>query len=181
MSKTTVYAMGTGKIHTAPKVANPLDGIWTASMVSLRGTLAINQEEGETKEVFIDQSDSPIMMIHASGKVVITFNAPNTAKAQWESLFATAAVSAPATTTEMATALGAMDAIGVKVQHKAKDDMLMVEMKEGGQRFIFPFVDWVSSFAKEDDDNPTLFRITITVLANPETDSYDFIVLNPSA
>lgn len=179
MSKPTVYAIGTGIISTAPKVANPLDGVWTQSLVSLRNTFSITQEEGETTEVYIDQKDAPIVVVHSTGKVTVTFNAPNTAISQWEKLFKTAVVAAPATTTETAVALGAMDAIGVKLEHKSLDDMLMVEMKEGGQRFIFPFLDWSSSFAKEDEENPTMFRITLTVKANPDTDSYDFIVLNP--
>lgn len=181
MPKTTVYAMGTGTISTAPYVENPLDGVWEANMVSLKGTLAINQEEGETKEVYIDQSDAPIIMTHSSGKVTVAFSLPNTADALWKKLYNTTAVAAPVTTTEKAVALGEMDAIGVKVSHKANSDMLMVEMKEGGQIFIFPHVDWASSFSKEDDDNPTMFKVTITVKANPVSDSYDFIVLNPKA
>lgn len=177
--KTTVYAMGTGDIYTAPKIANALDGVWTKSMVSLKGTLAINQEEGETKEVYIDQKDAPIVMTHSSGKVNVTFKMPNTAKAQWEKLYNTAVVEAPVSATEDAVALGAMDATGIKLGHKSVADMFRVDIKEGGQKFIFPFVDWVNTFAKEDDDNPTLFNITLTVLANPDTDSYDFIVMNP--
>lgn len=181
MPKETVYAMGTGVIYTAPSIANPLDGVWTPSMVSLKGSLVIAQEEGEVKEVYIDQKDAPILMLRSAGKVTVTFNAPNTSDAQWKKLFNTATVDAPVTSTEMAVALGAMDKVGVKVQHKALTDMFMVEMKEGGQRFIFPFVDWSASFAKEDDDNPTMFKITLTVKANEATDSYDFIVLNPAA
>lgn len=177
--KTTVYAMGTGIIYTAPYVSNPLDGIWTPSMVSLKGTLVIAQEEGETKEVYIDQKDAPVVVTHSSGKVTVTFSAPNTAKAQWEKLYNTATVDAPVTVTPMATALGAMDKVGVKLVHKPVSDMFMVEMKEGGQKYIFPFVDWLTSFAKDDDDNPTMFKVTLTVKANEATDSYDFIVLNP--
>lgn len=179
MAKETIYAIGTGDISTAPFIANPLDGVWTKSLVSLKGSLVISQEEGEVKEVYIDQKDAPVVMLRSAGKVTVTFKAPNTAKAQWEKLFDTATVAAPQTTGETAVALGAMDNVGVKVKHKSVSDMFMVEMKEGGQKFIFPFVDWATSFAKEDDDNPTLFNITLTVKANPDTSSYDFIVLNP--
>lgn len=181
MPKTTIYAMGTGTISTAPYLANPLDAVWTSDLVSLRGSLSILQEEGETREVYIDQSDAPIVMTHSSGKVIITFTMPNTADAYWKKFYNTTAVAAPQTATTEAVALGALDAVGVQLSRKAMDDMLMIKMKEGGQIYIFPFVDWVSTFAKEDEDNPTAFKVTITVKANPTTSSYDFIVLNPKA
>lgn len=173
-TRTTVYAQGTGTIYSAAVNASPLEATWAAQMVSLKGTLKILQEEGEVKESFIDQNDLPITVVKSSGKVTIEWSFPNTAKASWEKFYNTVTTSSPATGD-----FAGMDVVGVKLTNKSLTDMLRVDMKEGGQKFVFPSVDWSTLFAKEDDDNPTLFKVKVTVKA-AEGEGADFYVLNPT-
>lgn len=172
-----VYAMGTGDIYIAPKVENPLAGVWTKELVSLRGTLKIGQADAEVKKVNIDQKDSPIVSVSTLGEVTVEFSLPNTAKSIWERFYRTVTVPAPSAGAN--ADLSKLDAIGVELKYKEVDTMLRVDMKVGGQVFIFPNVDWHTTFSKEDDDNPTMFKVKITVKANEGDAKYDFIVLNP--
>lgn len=176
MANSVVYAMGTGDIYTAPKLADPLKGTWTKELVSLRGTLKISQADAEVKKVNIDQKDSPIVSMSTLGEVTVEFSLPNTAKSMWERFYKTQVVASPTTGD-----FSKLDAVGVELKHKEVDTMLRVDMKVGGQVFIFPNVDWNTTFAKEDDDNPTLFKVKITVKASDKDGSYDFIVLNPKS
>lgn len=175
-TKTVIYAQGTGTIYTSAASETPLTATWVSTMVSLKNSLKITQEEGEIKESFIDQADAPIARVKYSGKMTIEWTLPNTAKAMWEKLFKTVTTASPATGD-----FTGMDATGVQLQPKTVNDMLRVDMKENGQKFVFPYVDWTTVFAKEDDDNPTCFKIKVTLMASDDAAQPDFYVLNPTA
>lgn len=179
-SKTRIVAKGTGDIYIADpltggkKLGQMTDEDWSKIMTSLRGTFVISQEEGETSESFIDQSDLPIASTTTAGKMTISWDLPNTARQMWELLYNTVTD----ISTHYGTAAAGTEVIGVQTSTKKISKMLKVDLKGDGQTYIFPNLEWSRLFTKDNDDDPARFTITTTVLAAVDSSNADFWVIN---
>lgn len=174
-SKTSVIAKGTGKLYLADKAAAGLasDALWTTDpIVSLKGSFKITQAEATVSENFIDQADSPIIQTVKSGKVTVEWSLPNTAKKYWQMFYNEAAGLAT-----MYTAAAGTEAVGITFAHKKVEKMLKAELLGDGQTFIFPNLNWATVFAKESDDDPAVFKISCTVMAEIDSTDPEMIIV----
>lgn len=170
-SKSLIVAKGTGKFYFADKSATPIAATWTEKFQTLKDSFALTQEDGETSETYVDQSDLPIKQTFKAGKMTLKFTIPNVAKSMLTEFFNTVTVS------EAAPA--GYEATGVKVDTKKLAKMIKVELAEQDLILIFPNLDIFRKFSGDNvNETPLGIEVTATVLANTDPAAADIIFLN---
>lgn len=170
-SKSRIVAQGTGKIFFANVSATPIGATWDFDVQTLRGTLSLTQEDGESSETYIDQSDLPIKQTTKAGKFTVKFVIPNMSKASVSKFYNTVTVS------EAAPA--GYEASGVKVDTKKIDQMLKIEVAESDLIMIFPSIDIFRKLSGDNiNETPMGIEVTVTVKSNPDPTKADIILLH---
>lgn len=170
-SKTLIVAKGTGKFYFADKSATPIAATWTEKFQTLKDSFSLTQDDGETSETYVDQSDLPIKQTTKAGKMSLKFTIPNVAKSMLTEFFNTVTVS------EAAPA--GYEATGLKVDAKKINKMIKVELAEQDLIIIFPNLDIFRKFSGDNvNETPLGIEVTGTVLANPDAGSADIIILH---
>lgn len=169
-SKERIVAVGTGVLYSAAKTATPVGATWTPWVSTLKGSFSITQEDGETTEIFIDQSDLPIKQTYKAGKMNVKFTVPDMSKKNIMDFFETVTVSEAAPS--------GYEAIGVKVGSKKISKMLKVDLAEKDLTIIFPNLDIFRKFSGDNvNETPMGVEVTCTVLADPDAAKPDIIFL----
>ena len=172
--KTNVLAVGTGEISVGAKVSTglELEATWTSKLTSLEGTCKISQAADTVNKIKIDQSDAPIGVTRTKGEVTIEFDLPNTASAMWTKFYNSASGTAA-----MYSVTAGKTVNGIVMTTKYLSDMLRIKMKNGGQTFIFPNLDWGTLFKKDSETNPACFTVSCTVLGTIDSTNPDMIIV----
>ena len=176
-AKTSIVAVGIGKIYTAPKSSSPLAATWTETFQSIKDSFKMEQADGTAVEVYTDQSDSAIYSVTTAGAITATWQIPNTASSMLNLFFntvdETATVAAP-----LVIGGSSYEAIGMKMDLKDPDLMFRVDIGTGEQAYIFYNVSVSRKLVPPTSTTAGAIELTLTVLANPDTAKSDFIILN---
>lgn len=177
-TQSSIIAVGTGTIWTAPKDQSPLDATWTETFQTLKDSLKIDQAAGTAIEVFIDQSELPIYSVTKAGKVTLTFQIPNTSTAMLNTFFNTV-TETPDTTTPLVIDSVPYEGVGLKMTLKDPNIMFRVELAEGNQMWIFYNLTISRRLvAGTLSTSPVVIEVTADITANPDPTKSDVIILN---
>ena len=181
-TQSSIIAVGTGKIWTAPKSTTPLSATWTETFQTLKDSLKIDQAAGTAIEVFIDQSELPVYSVTKAGKVTLTFQIPNTATAMLNTFFNTVVETATTSTPLSITGTSGAapyEGVGLKMSLKNPDIMFRVELAEGNQMWVFYNLTISRRLvAGTLSTSPVVIEVTADITANPDPTKSDVIILN---
>ena len=176
-AKTSVIAVGIGKIFTATKSTTPLAATWVESFQSIKDTFKMEQADGTAVEIFVDQSDAAIYSVTKAGAITATWQIPNTATAMLNTFFNTV--------TETSTVLAPLvigtdsfEAVGMKLDLKDPNLMFKINVGTGDQAYIFHNISVSRKLIPPSSTTAGAIELKLTVLANPDPAKSDFIILN---
>jgi hypothetical protein len=179
-AKSSIIAVGIGKIYTATKSTTPLAATWVESFQSIKDTFKMTQETATVTEIYVDQSDLPIYSVSKAGKLSATFQIPNTATAMLNTFFntvsETATVAAPVTGSTWGSK--SYEAVGMKMSIKDPNIMFRVDIGVGDQIMIFYNLNVSKALIPPTSTTAGAIEITFDVLANPDPAKSDFLILN---
>lgn len=176
-AKTSIIAVGIGKISTATKSSTPLSAVWLETFQSIKDTFKMEQADGTAIEIFTDQSDAAIYSVTKAGPITATWQIPNTASGMLNTFFNTVAETA---TVDAPLVIGtsSYEAIGMKLDLKDPNLMFKVEIGSGDQAYIFYNVSVSRKLIPPTSTTAGAIELKLTVLANPDPAKSDFIILN---
>ena len=176
-TKTSIIAVGIGKVYTATKSATPLTATWVETFQTIKDTFKMTQATGTVTEVYTDQSDLPIYSVTKAGKLTTVFQIPNTSTAMLNLFFNTVTETA---TVAVPLVVGgkSYEAVGMKLDLKDPNLMFKVEIGTGDQVMIFYNLSVSRTIVPPSSTTAGAIEISFDVLANPDPTKSDFLILN---